>query len=567
MNDIYSGPYGDYPILLVGKTGDLAELETAFVNLPSAIEAFEDWYGPYRWGQVGFTMTTRGAMEHASLVAYPDFIIQNAGNYTAEERKSQDRLMAHELGHHWWGNITTMECPDDMWIKEGNAEYMAHLFTEHTFGKEAFLEQVRDNHLRVLKDVHVEDGGFFALAGIPFEQTYSDHTYYKGASLMHNLRAYLGDDLFRSGMTSVLENYEYGAIDAQTMQAHLTQATGVDMSHYFNGWLYQPGFANYIIDSVQITPAGGQWEAKLFIQQKLREAFSFHTQAPMEVTFFDENWNTYHAKIMTDGQFSEATVEVPFEPIFQVLNDQQFLNLGRMQSRFVAYGPGDYNPPYVAFVNGFDILEMPGDSALINIVHHWTGPDAPADIEVSGTHYWSVGGDIPPGTKGKTTLAVIAGDELDLDYELDQSAGDDLILAWRPNGKAAWAEYPWYRKVGGGSFIVVDTMIAGDYVYAKGPLPIATSVEDVVKKEILLKVYPNPVAIDFTIQGLLPAAKNTELTLSDMTGRIIWQRSRNNFTREFSENVDISHLPSGMYWVEVLSEDGDFRKTEKFVKK
>lgn len=564
VNDTHIGQYGEYPILLVGKPNIQSDMTDHFKNLPEAIDALEHWFGPYRWGQVGYVMTTQGAMEHASLIAYPDFIVDGGQSFAG------DRLMAHELGHHWWGNITTMECPDDMWIKEGNAEYSAHLFTEWAFGREAFLDQVRTNHFRVLSNVHTVDGGFFPIAGIPFEQTYSDHTYYKGASLMHNLRSYLGDDLFRTGMTSVLDTYEYEAIDAQTMQEHLTSVTGVEMSHFFNGWMYQPGFANYILDSVHVSPSGNNFDVTLFVRQGLREANLFHTNAPMEVTFFDENWAEHHTQVMFNGEFSEVSVELPFEPVFQLLNDRQFLNMARTQARFVVTEPAEYQASSLGLLNSdFEVYEMPeGDSALVSLVHHWTGPDAPDDLDISKTHYWSYRGDIPFGMLAEATLALKGGGQFDLDYDLIQDGTDDFILVWRPNSATEWGEYPWYNTniFGTTGFIRVDTMLPGDYAFANGPLPMATSVTDFHEVEMLLSVFPNPVENTLTVQGVLPEATDGEIILRDMTGRTIASQSVSQFNREFSENFDVSLLPSGMYWVEVRSGDGDFRKVEKFVK-
>lgn len=563
VHDMHSGQYGDYPILLLGKPADEGELGTAFVNLPQAIDAFEAWFGPYRWGQVGYVMTTVGAMEHASLIAYPDFSINGGQSF------GNDRLMAHELGHHWWGNITTLECPDDMWIKEGNAEYSAHLFTEYAFGKEAFLKQVKDNHYYVLSQAHKDDDGFFPLSGIPFEKTYSNHTYEKGAAMMHNLRSYLGDTLFQQGMTSILETFEFEAMNAGQMQAHLTEVTGVEMSHFFNAWLYQPGFASYVIEAVEAAPSGNEWEVQLSIRQGLRAANNFHTNVPLEVTFFDENWDTYTTQVMVSGPMTDVTATVPFEPVFQLLNDRQFLNMGRMQDRTNVTETGIHTISQVDLINNFEVWELPGDSALVSVVHHWIGPSVQPDIDISTTHYWTYGGIIPPGTKAMTTLQYRGSSEFDLDYELLQAGTDNVVLAWRPNADGEWGEYPWYKKTafGNNGFMRIDTMLPGDYAFAQGPLPIATSVADVAEVDMLLKIYPNPTAHSLNVQGLLPAETTAEIRISDAMGHTVSTSVMNTFGREFSENLDVHHLPDGMYWLEVRSEDGGMRRVEKWVKK
>lgn len=560
INDMHVGQYGEYPILLVARPGDVGDYNENFLHLSECIDAFESWFGPYRWGQVGYVSTPVGAMEHATLIAYPYTSLQGANLFQNE------RLMAHEFGHHWWGNVTTLSCPENMWIKEGNAEYSAHLFTEFTYGKNDFVKQVKDNHYYVLDQVHRVDGEFLTLSGIPYEHTYSRHTYRKGASVMHNLRGYLGDTLFQKGMTAVLNDYEFAAVDALEMQEKLTEATGVDMNHFFNAWLYQPGFASYEIDSTHVQPTAGEWEVTLYIQQKLREAFSFHENVPLEVTFFDENWNEHHAQVMVSGEFSEPTAMVPFEPVWQVLNDRNKLNIARMQDRKVAYEADDLNLGW-SDVSNFEVLTT-SDSAMVSLIHHWVAPDADptqTDVQLSSRHYWTLGGILPDDFTAKCLLPLDGGNEFDLDYDL-LSVSDSIIVVWRPNAATPWGEYPFYEDLSNFGFMRIEEMLPGDYAFAVGEIPLATSVTDVEPTAFLMKTYPNPTTHSLTVQGLLPLEMPTQLNISDATGRVVHAQQLPAQGREFSENVNVSDLPDGMYWLEVRSEGGDFQRVEKFVK-
>ena len=62
-----------------------------------------------------------------------------------------NEVMAHELGHHWWGNVVTLNGPQNMWIKEGPAEYSSHLFYEYVFGRDEFLTVTKNNLLLVME--------------------------------------------------------------------------------------------------------------------------------------------------------------------------------------------------------------------------------------------------------------------------------------------------------------------------------------------------------------------------------------------------------------------------------
>ncbi|NNE28789.1 MAG: hypothetical protein HKN16_04105, partial [Saprospiraceae bacterium] len=196
-NDIHIGMNGDVPTQLLAAPSNIEAMIGSFEDLGGTIDALEFWFGPFAWEKAGYVTTAVGAMEHSTLIAYPTSVAIEGNTFRHR------RLMAHELAHHWWGNVAGIPAASDMWFKEGNAEYGAHLVTEYLFGREAFIDQVKDNHLEVLQSAHIEDEGYWPLSGIPYEHTYGTHTYNKGACMMHNLRGYLGDDMFKTGMTSV----------------------------------------------------------------------------------------------------------------------------------------------------------------------------------------------------------------------------------------------------------------------------------------------------------------------------------------------------------------------------
>ena len=294
----HTGQYGDLHFQLVAKTNDLNDMVTTFESLGDAVDALEFWYGPYAWERVGYVTTVQGAMEHPTNIAYPEFTSLGGNDF------AHRRLMSHELAHCWFGDVVTLSSPADMWFKEGNAEYGAHLYTEYAEGHNQFIDQVKDNFLdEVLKSAHFDDDGFQPLSGIPYEHTYGTHTYRKGASMIHNLRAYLGDSLFRVGQRSVLETFAYGSVNAAQYRDQLTAATGVDMTSFFDDWIYAPGFAAYEIDSVDLVQNGSEYEATIYIQQKLRAAPHFHTNTPLEITFMDENWERHTEQIMVGNEF------------------------------------------------------------------------------------------------------------------------------------------------------------------------------------------------------------------------------------------------------------------------
>ena len=562
----HTGAYGTYPTLLVSKPGDTTQMKTAFQYLPEAIDMLEAWYGPYRWGQVGYVLTTAGAMEHSSLIAYPDFSIDGGPNF------GMNRLMAHELGHHWWGNITTLSCPENMWIKEGNAEYSAHLFFEYVFGKENFTKVVKDNFYNVVRNAHVDDGAYLPLSGLPYENTYGTHTYYGGAAAMHNLRGYLGDSLFQQGMRSILDAYEFQSVDAEQFRDQLTSNTGVDMTSFFEDWIYSPGYSLFEIDSVHLAPSGNAFEARIFVEQKLHHAPHMHTNVPLEVTFFDENWQTHTAQFMASDQFTEAVVEVPFQPVWQVLNDRHTLNLARFQDREVVKNLGAIDIDYCDLSNMQAIALPEGDSALVSFVHYLGAADPAEGTQISSTHYWRFGGIIPPGFNAKVTLNYKGSNPGDLDHDLTNLPEDSLTLVWRPRPGIPWAQYPYFKKTplnlsDGNGFIRIDTLLPGDYAFAAGSLPVATGVFDLGEKPgVELSIFPNPATVQVTVQAFLPSNSLMKIALFDATGKLLQEETAQANGGLLAQTLAVGSLPSGVYFVKIVDENGATLAAEKFLK-
>ena len=241
-NYVHTGNYGDIPVRLTGKPEQINAMANKFQELGFAIDALEYWWGPYAWERVGYVLTTDGALEIPTNIAYPQFMV-------GEGLVANGDLFSHELGHHWWGDLVAPTIHNHMWLKEGPAEYSSHLFVEWKDGPEEFVEVVKDNQQFVLEECHLQDNGFYPLSPMPDEEIYGRHTYYKGASIVHNLRAYLGDDLFRSSMQSVIAEHFDSHMDAEVFEQTLEDITGVDMTPWFEAQVLQPGFSTWVLDS------------------------------------------------------------------------------------------------------------------------------------------------------------------------------------------------------------------------------------------------------------------------------------------------------------------------------
>ena len=381
-------------------------------------------------------------LEIPTNIAYPQFMV-------GEGLVANGDLFSHELGHHWWGDLVAPTIHNHMWLKEGPAEYSSHLFVEWKDGPEEFVEVVKDNQQFVLEECHLQDNGFYPLSPMPDEEIYGRHTYYKGASIVHNLRAYLGDELFRSSMQSVIAEHFDSHMDAAVFEQTLEEITGVDMTPWFEAQVLQPGFSTWVLDSS--AHESGSNASTLYLQQKLRACENYHMAEPLDVTVWDDNWNRFDTQISANGQFDEITVEHPGidAPAYIALNANGKLNQGRLDFMYTITEPeGIQNLPWVEMRVGCDAMPE-GDSALVRIEHHWAAPDQgpvePYVDQLSNTHFWVVDGIWPEGTLLDARIQYYGNSPDGLDYELYGDTEANGFLAWRPDASSPWQECPAYE--------------------------------------------------------------------------------------------------------------------------
>ena len=557
----HTGAYGDIPIRLSAKPAALGAMVPKFASLGEAIDCYEHWYGPYPYDRVGYVLTTDGALEIAENIAYPDFmpsqsLFQNRG------------LFGHELGHHWWGDNVTPLVHNHMWLKEGPAEYSGHLLEEWAFGQDAFVDVVKDNMLYVLEEAHLQDGGFQALSPMPDEYIYGLHTYYKGAAVMHNLRGYLGDTLFRQAMRTVQLEQAQSTIDAYGFQSALEEATGASLGDFFNDQVFSPGFSVFTVQNMHTEPQGNDHLVELTLRQRLRGTTGMHHNVPLDITLISATGERQEYEAVADGVFTSVQFACPFDPAMAVLNGHNRLNQARMDHEFTAVPgvPFASALPYVDF--RVDDIALT-DSTLIRVEHIWAGAgNDPAEWgihEVSSTHYWTVDGLWPEGT-ALNGRVYYHGDPGGLDEDLYGSSETDALLVYRENAETPWRLCPDVTLVlgsltDGTGNMKIDTLRRGHYTFAKGNVVIG--MEDAAAAAPLLGIAPNPANDQIRVRGRIEGAATLFFDVLDTEGRLT-QRTTMAVRGTYDRALAVDGLPDGAYLLRVHDGQGGVAGTGRF---
>jgi aminopeptidase N len=195
------------------------------------VEELSELFGPYPFAneKYGHVMAPLGGgMEHQTMSTMDGF------SFT---------LIAHELGHQWFGDNVTCGTWQDIWINEGFARYCEYLMIEKINSKANADAWMKVNY----DDVRtVSSGSVYvpaALAADEFRIFNFTLTYNKGGALVHMLRNIINDDgVFFDALKAFQTQYRGGVATGNDLRNVLEEKSGKDFGNFFNEWYYGEGY-------------------------------------------------------------------------------------------------------------------------------------------------------------------------------------------------------------------------------------------------------------------------------------------------------------------------------------
>jgi Peptidase family M1 domain/Peptidase M1 N-terminal domain/Secretion system C-terminal sorting domain len=562
------GKQKQIPILIATTASDSTNNKASLIHLKDAISIFEEKFGPYKWNKVGYTLVpfNSGAMEHATNIAFPRNSLQGL--------LQGEKTMAHELAHHWFGNLATQSCQEEMWISEGWASFCEILFTEQIYGRTKALQDAKKMHNDLLQTLNYFEGNL-CLDSIPWDYTYSDHVYKKGALVVYNLREYLGDSLFYVAVTNTLEKYAFKSMSMSQFEGSLTQESGIDLSDFFNDWIRQPGWSQFSVDSFTTYIDNNKIYAKVFIKQKKYHTRSFHQNVPIEITFRNNNFDTYTKKVLLSNEQSLVEMELPFVPDFVALNYNDKLMLASVARNLTIKSTGTIQLTDARMdITPLNII----DSIFLRIEHNYVSPEGNYNSSVdriSTQRYWKVDGIWNGNNYLKAQIKydgrIGNGLNTNLDNLLNIRNEDSLILLYRKDRKHDWDEYPHYVKQMENKFdkfgdIYIDSLQLGEYCLGIGKSKFLGLPEKTKKINSKIELYPNPSKeeIYFIQKNEKLIGFKYSIEILDATGKQVMLEKEIDLSNPY--RLDIKNLQLGNYLVQIKNQS-ELIQSIKFQKK
>lgn len=196
------------------------------------VDYFSTLYGryPFYKEKYGHCFTTLdGGMEHQTMTTI--------GVTTTP-------LIAHELGHQWFGDHVTYKSWGHVWLSEGFATYTEQLYVGHFWGSAAAASYRKNQYNNIMSQL----GGSVYVKDTTTIATLFDGrlVYYKGAGVVHMLR-YLAptDSLFFEVLKQYQQQYAFGLATTEDLKNIAATLYGQNLDTFFNQWVYEEGYPTY----------------------------------------------------------------------------------------------------------------------------------------------------------------------------------------------------------------------------------------------------------------------------------------------------------------------------------
>ena len=222
-------------------------------------EAFDLPYPFTKYDQLFVPEFNAGAMENAGAVTFlENYVFRSRPTEATVERRAVTIL--HELAHMWFGDLVTMRWWDDLWLNESFAEYASTLATaEATRWTSAWTtfsslekswayrqDQLPSTHPIVAEINDLED----------VEVNFDGITYAKGASVLKQLVAWVGQDAFLEGVRRYFRAHAWGNTELRDLLVELEAASGRDLTAWSGLWLERAG-VTLLRPAIETTTAPG----------------------------------------------------------------------------------------------------------------------------------------------------------------------------------------------------------------------------------------------------------------------------------------------------------------------
>ncbi len=222
-----------------------------------------------------------GAMENTSAVLHGEYVQHD--NREHLDNNHED-VIAHEMFHHWFGDLTTAESWSNLPLNESFATYGEYIWNDWKYGNteaEAVFDRNLSGYLLSKNNATKTPIRFYYHNR---EDMFDGVSYSKGARILHQLRKQIGDDAFFKSLQLYLNQNKFKSAEIHNLRLAFEETTGLDLNWYFNQWFLNAGHPE-----LDLSINYNDTIASLTVVQKQDSTQFGLYQLPVYVNIFDKS--------------------------------------------------------------------------------------------------------------------------------------------------------------------------------------------------------------------------------------------------------------------------------------
>ena len=180
---------------------------------------------------------------------------------------------------------------------------------------------------------------------------------------MHTIREQLLPTLYEDILV-----IHWQSVSSYDMRDFISDHTGIDMTGFFDAWVFTPGTPHFSIDSTRVTEGDASFLVDIFFKQKFKGSDFLADDNVLEVSFVDEHFIFHTDTIHFSGETGHSIKYLSFKPEAIFLDAVEKINDATTDNYRLFKTPEEYTFPDTYFRLVIDQLN---DTSLIRITHNW----------------------------------------------------------------------------------------------------------------------------------------------------------------------------------------------------
>lgn len=330
---IIEDQWKDIPVNYYVEPKYESSAKAIFGNTPEMITFFSellDYDFPWeKYAQIIVRDFTAGAMENTTAVIFYDNLNSNLRDL---EDKSHEDIIAHELIHHWFGDLLTCESWSNLTLNEAFATYGEYLWFEHKYHQDMADHHLHNDLKYYLTEARSKQTPIVRYFYEHPDRLFDRHTYQKGGRVLHMLRKYVGDEAFFTALQVYIKQHAFDTVELDQLRHAFEKVTGEDLNWFFDQWFLEAGHP--VLDIKEHYDKKTK-EVTVEITQLQKQKGSQLFRLPIAIDIYLANGETERHFVIVEKEMSTFTFTANEKPLLINIDAEKMLLCEKQENKSV----------------------------------------------------------------------------------------------------------------------------------------------------------------------------------------------------------------------------------------